>query len=36
MLIGFLALVNYRGATGGKLLSNLFTVTKVALLTFLS
>src|SRR2546429_5367297 len=34
MLIGFLAVVNYRGATGGKLLSNFFTVTKVASLTF--
>jgi amino acid transporter len=34
MLIGFLAVVNYRGVTGGKQLSDFFTVTKVALLTF--
>ena len=33
-LIGFLAIVNYRGVTGGNQLSNLFTVTKVTLLAF--
>jgi amino acid transporter len=33
-LIGFLALVNYRGVTGGNRLSNFFTVTKVTLLAF--
>lgn len=31
-LVGFLAVVNYRGVSGGNALSNLFTVTKVALL----
>lgn len=34
ILIGFLALVNYRGVTGGNRLSNFFTVTKLALLAF--
>ena len=34
VLIGFLAVVNYRGVTGGKELSDFFTVTKVALLGF--
>lgn len=34
VLIGFLAVVNYRGVTGGKKLSDFFTVTKVALLAF--
>jgi APA family basic amino acid/polyamine antiporter len=34
VLIGFLAVVNYRGVNGGKKLSNFFTVTKVALLAF--
>jgi basic amino acid/polyamine antiporter, APA family len=34
LLIGFLAVVNYRGVTGGKELSNFFTVTKVSLLAF--
>ena len=34
ILIGFLAVVNYRGVTGGNRLSNFFTVTKVALLGF--
>ncbi len=34
ILIGFLAIVNYRGVTGGNRLSNFFTVTKVALLGF--
>jgi basic amino acid/polyamine antiporter, APA family len=34
LLIGFLAVVNYRGVTGGNRLSNLFTVTKVTLLAF--
>ncbi|PYU73522.1 MAG: hypothetical protein DMG49_05995 [Acidobacteria bacterium] len=34
ILIGFLAVVNYRGVTGGNGLSNFFTVTKVALLGF--
>lgn len=32
VLIGFLAAVNYRGVSGGKALSNFFTVTKVLLL----
>jgi amino acid transporter len=32
-LIGFLAAVNYRGATDGKWLSNFLTITKVSLLT---
>jgi amino acid transporter len=32
VLIGFLAAVNYRGVTGGKWLSNFFTVTKLLLL----
>ena len=34
VLIGFLALVNYRGVTGGRELSDFFTVTKLALLGF--
>jgi len=34
LLIGFLAVVNYRGVTGGNRLSNFFTVTKVTLLAF--
>ena len=34
VLIGFLALVNYRGVTGGKELSDFFTAAKVALLIF--
>jgi len=34
LLIGFLAVVNYRGVTGGNQLSNFFTVTKVSLLGF--
>jgi APA family basic amino acid/polyamine antiporter len=34
MLIGILAAVNYLGVTEGNLVSNLFTVTKVALLVF--
>jgi len=34
VLLGFLAVVNYRGVTGGNRLSNFFTVTKVALLVF--
>src|SRR4029077_11687033 len=34
MLIGFLALVNYRGVTGGNRLRNFFTVTKLTLLAF--
>jgi basic amino acid/polyamine antiporter, APA family len=34
MLIGFLAVVNYRGVTGGNRLSNFFTVTKLTLLGF--
>ena len=34
MLIGFLALVNYCGVTGGNRLSNFFTVTKLTLLAF--
>lgn len=34
VVIGFLAVVNYRGVTGGKKLSDFFTVTKVALLAF--
>ena len=34
LLIGFLAVVNYRGVTGGNQLSNFFTVTKVSLLAF--
>ena len=32
-LIGFLAAVNYRGVSGGKALSNFFTITKILLLT---
>jgi basic amino acid/polyamine antiporter, APA family len=32
VLIGFLGAVNYRGVTGGKWLSNVFTITKVMLL----
>jgi APA family basic amino acid/polyamine antiporter len=31
-LIGFLAAVNYRGVSGGKALSNFFTITKILLL----
>jgi len=34
ILIGFLALVNYRGVTGGNRLSNFFTVSKLTLLAF--
>lgn len=34
ILIGFLAVVNYRGVTGGKHVSNFFTVTKLSLLAF--
>ena len=34
ILIVFLAVVNYRGVTGGNRLSNFFTVTKVTLLAF--
>jgi amino acid transporter len=34
LLIGFLAVVNYRGVTGGNQLSNFFTFTKVSLLAF--
>jgi basic amino acid/polyamine antiporter, APA family len=34
VLIGFLAIVNYRGVTGGNRVSNFFTVAKVALLAF--
>jgi APA family basic amino acid/polyamine antiporter len=34
ILIGFLAAVNYRGVTGGNWVSNIFTVTKVTLLSF--
>lgn len=34
LLIAFLAVVNYRGVSGGNRLSNLFTVTKVTLLGF--
>ena len=34
ILIGFLAVVNYRGVTGGNWVSNFFTVTKVTLLGF--
>ena len=33
-LIGFLAVVNYRGVSRGSQLSNIFTATKVGLLTF--
>ena len=33
ILIAFLAVVNYRGVSGGSQLSNFFTVTKLALLT---
>jgi APA family basic amino acid/polyamine antiporter len=33
VLIGFLAAVNYCGVSGGKVLSNFFTITKVLLLT---
>jgi len=32
LLIGFLAVVNYRGVSGGNRLSNFFTVTKLVLL----
>ncbi len=34
VLIGVLALVNYRGVQGGNLVSNFFTATKIALLVF--
>jgi APA family basic amino acid/polyamine antiporter len=34
VLIGFLALVNYRGVQGGNLVSNFFTATKISLLLF--
>jgi len=34
VLIGFLAVVNYRGVSGGNQLSNFFTVTKLSLLGF--
>ena len=34
VLIGFLAVVNYRGVAGGNQLSNIFTATKVSLLAF--
>jgi amino acid transporter len=34
VLIGFLAVVNYRGVSGGNQLSNFFTVTKISLLGF--
>ncbi|HEX8766120.1 MAG TPA: amino acid permease [Candidatus Acidoferrum sp.] len=34
LLIGFLAIANYRGVAGGNRLSNFFTVTKVSLLAF--
>jgi APA family basic amino acid/polyamine antiporter len=34
VLIGFLALVNYRGVQGGNLVSNFFTATKIVLLLF--
>ena len=34
VLIGFLAVVNYRGVASGNQLSNLFTITKVSLLAF--
>ena len=34
ILIGILAVVNYRGVTGGNRVSNFFTVTKIALLAF--
>lgn len=34
LLIAFLAVVNYRGVSGGNRLSNLFTITKVTLLGF--
>jgi APA family basic amino acid/polyamine antiporter len=34
LLIGFLAVVNYRGVRSGNRLSNFFTVTKLALLAF--
>jgi len=33
VLIGFLAIVNYRGVSGGKALSNFFTISKILLLT---
>ena len=33
VLIGVLAAVNYRGVSGGKALSNFFTITKILLLT---
>jgi basic amino acid/polyamine antiporter, APA family len=33
-LIGFLAVVNYRGVSGGNQLSNVFTISKVSLLAF--
>jgi len=34
VLIGFLAIVNYRGVSGGNQLSNFFTITKLSLLGF--
>jgi APA family basic amino acid/polyamine antiporter len=34
VLIGFLALVNYRGVSGGNRVSNFFTITKLTLLGF--
>src|SRR5262249_17983332 len=34
LLIGFLAIVNYRGVSQGALLSNLFTVAKLLVLAF--
>jgi amino acid transporter len=34
ILIGALAIINYRGVTGGNRVSNFFTVTKVTLLAF--
>lgn len=36
LLIGLLAIVNYRGVRGSTVLSNFFTVTKLVLLLFLS
>ena len=34
ILIGALAIINYRGVTGGNCVSNFFTITKVTLLAF--
>jgi basic amino acid/polyamine antiporter, APA family len=34
LLIGFLAAVNYCGVTGGKLVSNLLTITKLTIISF--